>query len=489
MVHAPSSWVLASVSSFALLAGCSASPSAGPAPDAGAPHDAPGLRDVAATESGHVDAPVVDSGKPDATVDGASDASPPVSDSGDPTTLPLLQASSIQYLGAFALPGSGVAGGWFGYGGRGVSPYFDPTGKHTIFLEGQNAQDRNLVAQIEIPATFSTSQTYADLPVANVLQPFYDVEPGATSVDPTDSNGINFFGGLVYGGRLLVTNAEWYGTGQDDTGLSIGWKDSTNLAAMDFHGFYGVSAVANARAVAGHPLLVPTAWQALLGGPVMVGNCCLSIISAQSAGPSVTVIDPAGLGATPVAGTTLLFYPISATTDHALCDPTTTQCASASPETQESNVYNLTTTLGGYAFPAGSRTLLALMTQGTGKYCYGAWTDQPALDGTLTSDGVTVYCLDYAGNYSADKGPHAWPYRYQWLAYDVNDLVAVKAGTKQTYDPKPYGVWPDTNMDWVAGMGSAIVWGAGFDPSTNNVYVAVDFGNNPMLNVFHVTVP
>ena len=50
-----------------------------------------------------------------------------------------------------------------------------------------------------------------------------------------------------------------------------------------------------------------------------------------------------------------------------------------------------------------------------------------------------AYCYDPTNSY---KGPHAYPYRYQIWAYDLNDFAAVKAGTKQPWDVVPYGVWP-----------------------------------------------
>ena len=43
---------------------------------------------------------------------------------------------------------------------------------------------------------------------------------------------------------------------------------------------------------------------------------------------------------------------------------------------------------------------------------------------------------------TSDKGSHAYPYRYQVWAYDLNDFAAVKAGTKQPWEVVPYGVWP-----------------------------------------------
>ena len=49
------------------------------------------------------------------------------------------------------------------------------------------------------------------------------------------------------------------------------------------------------------------------------------------------------------------------------------------------------------------------------------------------------YCYDPTSN---DKGQHAFPYRLQFWAYDVNDLAAVRAGDRKPWDVRPYAVWP-----------------------------------------------
>ncbi len=76
----------------------------------------------------------------------------------------------------------------------------------------------------------------------------------------------------------------------------------------------------------------------------------------------------------------------------------------------------------------------------TGQFCYGPGTDNSRLVGTPAGGGF-VYCYDPL---SFDQGQHAYPYNFQFWAYDLNDWAAVKAGTKQPWEVKPYGVWPFT---------------------------------------------
>ena len=75
-------------------------------------------------------------------------------------------------------------------------------------------------------------------------------------------------------------------------------------------------------------------------------------------------------------------------------------------------------------------------TQWPRRNCYGNGTANPSLDGTTAS--MALYCYDPTNSY---KGTHAYPYRYQVWAYDLNDFAEVKAGTKQPWDVVPYGVW------------------------------------------------
>ena len=49
------------------------------------------------------------------------------------------------------------------------------------------------------------------------------------------------------------------------------------------------------------------------------------------------------------------------------------------------------------------------------------------------------YCYDPT---NSDKGQHAYPYRYQMWAYDLNELAEVRAGRRDPWSVKPYGVWP-----------------------------------------------
>jgi hypothetical protein len=370
------------------------------------------------------------------------------SGSGGAAGTALVQSTDMQYLGAFRMPGDDPLGSSsFLYGGHGITVH-----EGTIFLQG-HAQHDGQVAQIEIPATVGTG-SWEDLPMARVLQEFHDVTDGKLESAGDTYNGMPVYGLLVHEQSLIVAVSQAYGSTQEAT---HGVSGLTLSEPNDFQGFFPMDAVANLRALGGYMAHIPPEWQAQFGGPALTGNCCLSIIGATSSGPSISVFNPADVGhSDPISATTLLFYPL----EHALC-------GAPNCEAMENDLFNLTTRVVGVAFPAGSRSVLFIGGHGTGPYCYGTAKecDDPALPD--------------------NKGPHAQPYRHQVWAYDANDLLAVKNGTKEVWEPQPYAIWELPELEKTA----VNVQGAGFDVATGRLYIAQDYQNNPRIDVYQIAVP
>jgi hypothetical protein len=168
--------------------------------------------------------------------------------------------------------------------------------------------------------------------------------------------------------------------------------------------------------VAGWLAAVPTEWRTALQGPAITGQCCTTIISTTSFGPSAFAWDPAQLGLMPVPVVPLLYYDV----DH----PTLGNWDSSN------RTYGGTTQIAGVALISGTSTALFVGSNGTGPFCYGDGTDDPSLDGQDAGDG-SVYCYDPT---SPDKGQHAYPYNMQFWAYDLNDWASVAAGEKSLAD-------------------------------------------------------
>jgi hypothetical protein len=372
------------------------------------------------------------------------------------SALPLMQSSDFTYLGGFALP-SWANGAYgtsnFEYGGHGLMYFQDPaTGKGTLYMEG-HAQHPGAVAQVEVPSSFVKSEDWNALPIAKLLQPFADL-PSAPDPASCTGNPSFIYGMLAYNGRLLLGAACSYG-GSQTTSHAVRALDLSMGGTQGYYGFAG--AVAPPRALGGPMINIPKEWQSAFGGPAMTGNCCISVTGSTSAGPSLTVFNPDDVGnKNPIPGTTVLFYPLS--------NPA---CGLLHCEATQSSVYNLTTVYGGGAFPSGTRSVLFVTAHGTGSYCYGS-----------ASDCGDPILLDV-------KGPHAPPYRYQVLAYDANDLIAVKEGRKAAWDPKPYAVFELTGMP---NSSNNRIKGAAYDQAGGRLFIAQDYGAQPRIEVYQLKV-
>ena len=70
-------------------------------------------------------------------------------------------------------------------------------------------------------------------------------------------------------------------------------------------------------------------------------------------------------------------------------------------------------------------------------------------------------------------------------AYDANDLLAVKEGTKQAWDVMPYATFTLPQMD---GSGAASMRSAAYDPATRRWYMVQDLGGAaPEVHVYEIT--
>jgi hypothetical protein len=136
--------------------------------------------------------------------------------------------------------------------------------------------------------------------------------------------------------------------------------------------------------------------------------------------------------------------------------------------------------VGGMAMIAGTRTVLYFGSNGEGPHCYGEGTADKAL---ADRSGGNL-CYDPT---SSDKGSHAYPYRYQIWAYDLNDLTAVKEGRKQPWEVMPYGVWP---INFPIPEAKVRIGGVTYDSERQLIYVsqlrADAAGYLPIIHVLHV---
>jgi len=114
-------------------------------------------------------------------------------------------------------------------------------------------------------------------------------------------------------------------------------------------------------------------------------------------------------------------------------------------------------------------------------FCYGDGTSDATLAGLPAGDG-NIWCYDPT---DGSKGVHGYPYHSYVWAYNVNDLITVRAGSKAPWDVVPYAVWqlPDLN-------GSSI-GGAAYDPASGRIFVSQLLGDDvlPLIHVYRVSPP
>lgn len=346
------------------------------------------------------------------------------------TTQPLVAPSDLTYLGSFTFPsndGTGRMGNEANrYGGMALS--LQPDGS---LLYGCHANlDPPSLSRVSVPALGA---------VGTVLAPCVAI-PNAKAVDGFDGGAYRVGGTLPWNGSLIANVFAFYDGDTDAT--------ASHFSGPDVAGLTGPVTLAgvNPGSLAGGMTPIPAEWRTLLGGSALTGQCCLSILSRTSFGPSAAAFDPANLG--PV--TTLLHYP----QNHPLA-----------PHDTSNPLFHGATKVQGMAFPSGFRSVLFIGRHGD-NYCYGS--------GSACNDPVI-----------SAQGAHAYPYRRQVWAYDANDLAAVKAGTKQPWEVQPHETWTLTGIGDEA-TGAAPLTGAYYDDATRRLFVAVGGGVTPRVHVWSV---
>ena len=324
----------------------------------------------------------------------------------DPSTLPLLQQADLVNVGGFKVPDT-EANGHFNYGGGVMA--FHPEGPSLLLTNWGRA------AQITIP-TPVLSGSIGDLPRASYVKPFVVLLTAERAVGTGPVKADTLGGLLVHAGKLYGTAYVYYDG--NNTQERSHFSHSLDLTdAASFRGWSQVWQSKSAGFVGGPMTPIPPEWQAKLGGTAITGLCCVPIVSRTSFGPSAFAFDPTKIGQPKVSASPLVYY----TSDH----PTLGPWRGSNP------TYGGTTLMGGSVIVPGTRSMLFFGSNGVGPNCYGDGTrDKAAADKSKTDE----LCYDPT---DPSKGSHAYPYKYQVWAYDLNDLAAVKAGRKQPWDAKP----------------------------------------------------
>jgi len=343
------------------------------------------------------------------------------------TTAPRVQSANMVYKGSFKMPT--VAGNGYTYGGTAVA--YNPA-NDSLFVVGHMYDQQT--GEVKIPALGGT---------ATVLQPLTDSLAGKLGAIGGDGQ-LRVGGNLVYKNKLYVSAFVFYDASGSQTVSH--YSRSLTLSDRTVNGPYRVGGM-GAGFYSGYMGLIPTEWQSLFGGPAITGNCCLSIISRTSYGPAAFVFDPEG-------GTNTAKPMVYYDSSH--------QTLGAYGAGGSHPVFNGTTRITGVVFPSGTSSVLFIGETGTGNYCYGE----------------ASVCGDPSNNWKAD---HAYPYRAYVWAYDANDMLAVKNGSKSPWSITPYATWELSqpgNVSQDFGIG-----GAAYDPQTGRIFV-VRKGDDAVPTVF-----
>lgn len=378
----------------------------------------------------------------------------------DPTTLRRLAFTDLLYEGAFRLPSTDVNGDGFSFGGRPVA--YNPD-NNSLFVGARSGR----VAEVSIPQPAKSTEIDS-LPVAAYVQPFEDPAEGHMKDVATD--GASLAGLLVHDHRLIGTGLIYYDA--NNTQALSHFSRPLSLTERAVTGMVRVGQAGKTGYVAGYMASVPPEWQTRLGGPAVTGQCCIAIISRSSLGPSAFAFDPAELksGKTTPAEP-LLYYPL----DH----PTLGAWEASNP------TYGGTMEVGGLAIVGGTSTALFVGRNGLGTFCYGNGTGDRGVAETRGTDGEK-YCFDPT---SSDKAQHAYPYRYQMWAYDLGELAEVRAGHRDPWSVKPYGVWP---FELPFPEANVRISGVTYDATRRRIFIVQSqadrdgYAFRPLIHVFRV---
>lgn len=210
---------------------------------------------------------------------------------------------------------------------------------------------------------------------------------------------------------------------------------------------------------------IPSEWQPSFGSKpaFLCSGATYSVISNQSYGTAMFVVDPTNITGNNVATTkAIVFYP----NDHAEVGGWDGYVAG--------EFMDISTQITGCVMINGTRTALCFGSMGTTD-CYGYGLSDPADSriGTqvVPGDPANYWCYDPT---NSDHGNHGYPYAYRVWALDMKDLAAVYAGTKTAWTVRPYGLW---TLNFPITPDPALmprIRGVGYDSTNHYLYVFQD---------------
>ena len=357
-----------------------------------------------------------------------------------PTELPLLAKDDIQYEGAFRIKSAtyGSSDTNFAQG-----PIEYNRNRNSIFFVGHSQQQQ--IAEFPVPAIVK-STSLNELKMSDTPLQIFSTSPLERTSDNNPQN-INRIMGMHYasetsGAELIVNAQEYYDAPGDNTHTTLVIRDAHNIAGSQISGFFRFPAAAHAS---GWISQVPTVWQALLGGSHITGNSSgQPIIGRLSVGPSAFAFNAADLAGNNSPPDPI---PAGALLDYSLTNPLHEDLSNGD---LSNNLWtHLSQAVYGLVVP-GTRSYAVFGHSGghNSGVCYKCTQD----DGNL--------CGGYCSKAASDN------YHYYWF-YDLKDLLDVKNGAKNSWEPRPY----DYGKFQIPFNGSSL-GGGSFDPVSGRLFLA-----------------
>lgn len=442
------------VSAAVLVAGCDSDDSqSNPSTDRDAAVDSGGA-DVAEQDVAEQDVSTDDTGT-DAGADTDPDADPDASE--DPA---LLDISALEYVGAFRVPA-----GEFGESNMNFAqgPIAYDARDHSVYLVGHS--HHQAIAQFSVPELVD-STTVTDLNMAeDPTQPFARVLGRVDNPQGIDSiGGLKLFEGAS-GVEMLVQAYEYYDAPGDNTHTTLVVRDPSDLAGSAVDGYFEFAGRAHTT---GWMSPIPAEWQDALGGTHITGNSSgQPIISRLSVGPTAFVFDPFDVVGEDVSEGAV---DTTALLDFSLGNPLSDDLSN---DSGENDIWTHLTRASYGIIAPGTRTYITLGHSGghASGVCY-----------KCTQEGKDQPCSGYCAHQPDDYGT------YYWL-WDVEDLVAVKEGSMQPHEVRPYAYG-----EFEVPFSTKSIGGGSYDPASNRLYLTAQradqdqgqYSNPPVIMVYEI---
>jgi hypothetical protein len=325
---------------------------------------------------------------------------------------------------------------------------------------GSNGDNYKSIGEFNIPA-LSLSGGLEFLNIAGFSKNFMSPFASAPNIGANWGTAPQVGGICTYNNRVMVNYCAFYDGSNTANRSLVVLDNAATLSGASARGSFAVLANPNTSHASGWVSPIPAAYQSSLGGTHIFGQSSSNDRSIESRfpiGPSAIVYNADAAnsvtGSSPItAGSTL-----STTTvlDYSLANGLTPAANLSDAGTKWNH---LSTAQYGFIVP-GTRTycVLGFSAGNTSGISYG---DPPwgAPKGFYQNTSTDIY-------------------NYYWL-YNVDDMLAVKAGSIAAYTPVPYEYgpvyWPfDNGLNWWM----FTVGGAAFDPANNKLYISLVYGDD-----------